>query len=396
MQKKEQSQYGTKEENDQLIEAELERIDTAERLKNLKVKKNVEKLNVITASELQKLDIPPTKFIVDSVLPYGLTVLGAPSKYYKSWLAIDLCLCVASGRQFLGFKTNQCDCLYLDLESRTARAKSRINLILKGKDAPSNLFITTESEKLNGGLEEQLVDFIAAHPKTGLVVIDVLQKVRKPAKGSQTLYDKDYDDLGSLKGIADKHNIAILIIHHTRKMKDTTDVFNDLSGSMGIMGTTDAAWVISKEKRDSPTAKLSITGRDIESEDYVIQFDKQDLRWKKQGTAEDVEEETKRMQYNTNPIVKTVKNLLHHCNSKQECFNSNNEKNNGKWEGKVKDIVSASRYYEGCTLYGNAAQIGKEINALTKDFAEYDCIVHEVVSDGNAGAKHVFYYQFPF
>ncbi|MEA4934565.1 MAG: hypothetical protein VB071_13435 [Lawsonibacter sp.] len=60
------------------------------------------------------------------------------------------------------------------------------------------------SEKLRCGLEQRIERFLKEQPGTALIVIDTLQRIR---------------DLGILKELADKHRIAILLIHHLRKMK---------------------------------------------------------------------------------------------------------------------------------------------------------------------------------
>ena len=110
-----------------------------------------------------------------------------------------------------------------------------------------------------------MVDQLKQHPAIKLIVVDVFQMIRQPGKSGQSGYDRDYEDFKALKKLSDANNIAILLIHHTRKMKDPTDVFNELSGSVGVMGALDVAWVISKEDRYSEEGTLYITGRDMES-----------------------------------------------------------------------------------------------------------------------------------
>lgn len=45
-----------------------------------------------------------------------------------------------------------------------------------------------------------------------------------------------YDDISSIKRIADGFNITVLLVHHLRKLQDSDDPFNDVSGSTGIIG----------------------------------------------------------------------------------------------------------------------------------------------------------------
>ena len=69
----------------------------------------------------------------------------------------------------------------------------------------------TECDLIGQGLEEQVETFLAAHPDTVLVIIDTLQMIRPIHDAT---YANDYWDLSVLKRLADKHGIAILLIHH--------------------------------------------------------------------------------------------------------------------------------------------------------------------------------------
>ena len=231
----------------------------------------------VSASELKKMEIPQIVWIVDRLLPVGVSMIGAPSKYFKSYMALGLCLAVCTGEKFLSFQCNKYACLYLDLESTKRRPKSRLKQIIPNGDWPENFYILTaedEVSKINEGFTEQIEHQLNQHPDIKLIIVDVFQMIRQPAKRNQSGYDRDYDDFKVLKRIADSHEIALLLIHHTRKMKDPGDVFNELSGSVGVMGALDCAWIITKEDRYSDEGTLNVTGRDMESQKLKIRFNK--------------------------------------------------------------------------------------------------------------------------
>ena len=71
-----------------------------------------------------------------------------------------------------------------------------------------------------------------------------------------------YQDVGLLKQLADRHHIAILLIHHLRKLHDD-DPMNMISGSTGLSGAADSAFVLQKHSRLANVASLHCTGRDI-------------------------------------------------------------------------------------------------------------------------------------
>ena len=131
---------------------------------------------------------------------------------------------------------------------------------------------------IGGGLEEQITDFLTEHPATKLVIIDTLQKVRdsKGSAGKAGMYGNDYDDISSIKRIADGFNIAILLVHHLRKLQDSDDPFNDVSGSTGIIGAADTNFIL-RRKRSGNAATLLVSGRDVEYQELTLQFN--DLVW---------------------------------------------------------------------------------------------------------------------
>ena len=110
-----------------------------------------------------------------------------------------------------------------------------------------------------------------------LVIIDTLQMIR--GAGYDNTYANDYRDLSALKRIADAHGIAILLIHHLRKMNDD-DPMNMISGTTGLSGATDSNFVLRKSQRRENTATLYCTGRDIPYRELALEFDGEDHVWK--------------------------------------------------------------------------------------------------------------------
>ena len=268
----------------------------------------------INAKDLLKEYIAPLEYLVDKIIPaVGLAMLGAPSKYYKSYMCIDMGLCIAEGVKFLGFDTKKSGVLYMDLESTKRRPKTRLEQILNGAECPDNLHIVTAEQKvgkIGEGLEQQIEWQLQEFQDIGFVIIDVLKKIRPIQKRGQNDYDRDYEDLGRLKEFADSRNICILVIHHTRKMKDPDDPFNELAGSSGVMGVLDAALVISKKRREDKEAKLYITGRDMPEQVLAIEFNKSIFRWENLGDSDAVEHNRQINKYRNSKAVQIGNKLL--------------------------------------------------------------------------------------
>ena len=197
------------------------------------------KLKTITAEDLQNRTYEPTHFLVDELIPEGLHILAGAPKIGKSWLALWLCLCVSQGQPLWNFATTQGEVLYLSLEDSFQRIQTRLFDLTE--DAPSTLHFAIMADTLKHGLEQQIEQFLTGHPDTKLVVIDTLQRVRGTGSDSN-LYANDYQDIGLLKKLADKRHIAILLLHHLRKLHDD-DPMNMISGSTGLSGAAEKAHV---------------------------------------------------------------------------------------------------------------------------------------------------------
>lgn len=234
------------------------------------------KLETITAEDLQNRTYEPMHFLADELIPEGLHILAGAPKIGKSWLALWLCLCVSQGQTLWNFAVTQGEVLYLSLEDSYRRIQARLFDLTE--DAPPTLHFAIMADTLKHGLEQQIEQFLTEHPATKLVVIDTLQRVRS-AGGDSNLYANDYQDVGLLKQLADRHHIAILLIHHLRKLHDD-DPMNMISGSTGLSGAADSTFVLQKNSRLANVASLHCTGRDIPDRTLKLKFGVEDHVWK--------------------------------------------------------------------------------------------------------------------
>ena len=233
------------------------------------------RLHTIDADTLQTIAYEPISFLVEELLPPGLHLLAGAPKIGKSWLALWLCLQVAQGKPLWNFSTRPCEVLYLCLEDSFQRIQSRLFDLTE--DAPSTLHFAVMSEYLHSGLVDQIELFLKEHPATGLVVIDTLQRIRSTGNEANP-YANDYRDIGVLKALADRHRIAVLLVHHLRKMNDD-DPMNMISGTTGLSGATDSNFVLRKSKRRENTATLYCTGRDIAYRELSLEFGNETHIW---------------------------------------------------------------------------------------------------------------------
>ena len=258
------------------------------------------------AADLLQEQLPPVKWVVPGLLPAGLSLLVAAPKIGKSWMALDLCLAVASGGTWLGHEVNQGAVLYLALEDSKNRLQSRIRLLLDGfTPPPEACTMRVQAPMLGAGLLEMLDGWLNEHPDAKLVCIDTFQRIRPPAGKNENAYFADYRACGQLQAWAMQHGICLLLVHHTKKGVNPGDVFESISGSPGIMGAADTVLTITKKARFAEEATLSITGRDVNAAEYIAVLNQCTHKWELRGTVDDQE----RQNFQACPAVKTIKAL---------------------------------------------------------------------------------------
>lgn len=338
-------------------------------------KKYATEKDSFNAQELEAETIEPTEWIVKEMLPVGLSMLCAASKMGKSWMVLQLCLAVASNTSFLEFDTGKFGCLYYALEDSKARLKDRMKKELGSKKAPKSLHFAIRADNLDNGFLTKVEEELRTFPNIKLVVVDTLQKIRGKASKSESMYSNDYNELGLLKKFADDKKICILLVHHTRKMKDESDVFNMISGSNALMGAADTIFVIYKKNRNDEMAALFMTGRDIQQDSIEVSFDKESYQWVMNGTVEEMEERRAKQEYENNIFIQTIKELV--------------ESNpiNG-WKGSATDLLKAVNDITGKEVFETDIAVGKLISKY-KTKLYYDGIDHK---DGKVGSRRYHHF----
>ncbi|MDE6020887.1 MAG: hypothetical protein K2H01_07840 [Ruminococcus sp.] len=148
-----------------------------------------------------------------------------------------------------------------------------------------------------------------------------------------------------------------------------------ISGSNGIMGAVDTAYIITKDKRTDNKAVLHITGRDVDEISIAMHFNKIVCHWEFDGSLEKVQAEEKRLEYLDNPIVKTIKHIL---------------ETDKQWKGTASELLNIGKDFIGIPISVSAQSLSKSINKFENNLKEYDGITHLTAPNGNAGKIHHF------
>lgn len=340
-----------------------------------RVMKKRKELHYKKARELLESDSPPVEYIVDIIIAKGLIILSAKSKIGKSWFALQLAVAVANGQKFLGFEAKKGGVLYIDLENTEALSKARLITVLNGQEPPEDLVIINDYSTMNDTFTADLGEYLEENQNTSLVIVDVFQKIKRQKKANQSDYEDIYQHFSELKELTQKYNIGLLLVTHDRKMNDPTDPFNNTLGSMAIMGASDQIMTIQKKERQDTEATLYITGRTVQSGQYVIKFENSCV-WQMVGDAEEVAEKKHREEYERDPIVKTIRKLVN--------------SNKGHYVGTVTEIIKASEMMQECRIYQKPQQCGRNLSKLIPLLEKYDAIKHFTTPNGNASSAHEF------
>ena len=234
-------------------------------------------MNTFSMNELYENVYESRPPIIDGLLYTGTYLFVGAPKVGKSFLMAQLAYHVCTGVRLWDNEVSKGTVLYLALEDTPKRLQGRLFRMF-GTDSTDNLYFSTAGVKqIGSGLDEQLQGFVRKHPDTKLIIIDTLQKVRE-SSGDKFSYANDYELVGKLKQFADNNHLCLLLVHHTRKQQ-ADDKFDMISGTNGLLGAADGAFLLQKEKRTSNSATLDISGRDQQDQRLYLTKDVDRLTW---------------------------------------------------------------------------------------------------------------------
>lgn len=245
-----------------------------------------------TAKQIVELELPPIRWLVHDLIPVGMIVLASPPKIGKTWLNLQLAAAVATGQRFAEFA--DCDfgkVLFLDLEGGQRREKYRLQKVLGPTPATEQLHIAFDWPRMDqGGLE--LLERYIVEEGYRLIIIDIWNKFRPSKPRNADHYDWDSQVGHQVQQIARKHDVSIVLTHHTKK-GSVDDHLESISGSNGLPGAADTNVVITRQ-RGTGQAVLYVTPRDAKEHHLAVEFN--EGLWKILGDANEVHGSKRRSQ----------------------------------------------------------------------------------------------------
>lgn len=228
----------------------------------------VERPRIRNGADLDKQEFKPTTWIIQDVLPAGITLLSGDPKAGKSFLSLQFAFSIATGCPLWNGRNpeKQGRALYLALEDNDRRMKKRLSGVkmdraLFNADL-SGFDYATEWPRGEAGVQEMRA-YLTANPDTRLVIVDTIAAWRNQDTARLSAYQADYQVGEMLKPLGREFDIALLLVHHNRKQA-SDDATQKISGTNGLLGSVDGALILEKPTRGAEHSTLMITGRDID------------------------------------------------------------------------------------------------------------------------------------
>lgn len=194
--------------------------------------------NIITTEKIFTCTFDPRRWIVNKILPSGLSLLTGKEKIGKSILAIYLSVRKSIGLDFLGFENSYGEILYLNFNDSMGLIQKRVKKMVDTR--VGIIHFLTESNLILENFEREISKILLENSNINFVIVDSFDKVMRCNQNK-------YIILHNLKKLADLKNIGVLIIN------------NDDSISCYM----DTIWYLNKNTVD--LYSLKIIGKDIES-----------------------------------------------------------------------------------------------------------------------------------
>lgn len=258
-------------------------------------------LHTVTMRELYENVYQSRPPVINGLLHAGTYLFAGAPKVGKSFFVAQLAYHISTGLPLWSYTVHKGTVLYLALEDDYRRLQERLYRMF-GTNDTENLHFAICAKQLGLGLDEQLQKFVREHSDTKLIIIDTLQKIRE-AGGEKYSYANDYEIVGRLKRFADYHNVCLLLVHHTRKQQ-ADDKFDMISGTNGLLGAADGAFILQKEKRTDNTAVLEVSGRDQQDQRLYLTKDMDHLTWQLERT------ETELWKPPPDPVLEAIAKLV--------------------------------------------------------------------------------------
>lgn len=219
-------------------------------------------IKVFSLGDLSKLEIKPVKWCVQDLIPEkSIVVLGGKRGTFKSFGAMNLSLCVASGKPFLNvFETTQTKVLYVDEENGISILKERTHKLKTGlhlnedKNVDKNVYFTSfENIKLDNPEWREKLEKAIKKFKPSLVIIDSLRRCITGDENVAGEISRLFTDI--IRPLSEKYGLTWILLHHMRKGipggRGARDDMDEIRGSSDIANYSDVIIIFDRKRGEA-------------------------------------------------------------------------------------------------------------------------------------------------
>lgn len=218
-----------------------------------------------------------TEWLIDRMIPKSsLVIMSAKPKTGKTYYAFSMTLAVSKGLNFLGRSCQKTNILIVNLEDPDHEVKKRFSDIAIDGDF-TKIFVNRYCD-FNDSTWDIIEEFCEKN-SIGMVIVD-------PLIYAMNRRENDAYEVGQfgkkVKNFIHKTKTTVLLIHHNRKNGgEDGDV---IRGSSALHGAVDACIIL--QKSEERKVVMQVSGRSVEKQEEVLEFDRHDLVWKSLGSKE--------------------------------------------------------------------------------------------------------------
>lgn len=325
---------------------------------------NNEVLNIKTLKELYGMSFPPTRWLVEKLIPDGaITILSAPPSSFKTWLILEIAGKMSKGMKlFDKYKTEKSGVLILDEESGERQLSERFKKLGIGES--DNIFYQKPSgRKLDSDYIKELVVYCKTND-ISLVVFDSLARFHTANENDASEMARVAEMFVDLR----EHGIASLIICHTRKSNGINRNFsaNDsVRGSSDIVAMCDNHISIRRDSKKNYIAISQAKNRfDEECLPFLAKFVKDSSASSHWEFLKDIDNEESEWDKCLESIYDLVKQYQY--SNQKQLINYSKQKRLGIAEKKVRSALAELE--EQGRIGSNAGERTAKIYFIKEDF----------------------------
>lgn len=208
-------------------------------------------------SRLQEIETKPVQWqIKDILIENAITLISGQPGSFKTWLALELGLCVASGRKAFGVFETQVPgrVLFYNAEDDPSTiTKCRLEAMMRGKGVKDLaaeklefLFITEVSFYLDNKKHQEQLDKTLEAYKPSLLILDPFRNLHVQNENQST---DIVPILNFLREMNRKHSTAIIIVTHDKKPSGDSNErrASRMRGSNALEGFRDSYFMLDAE-----------------------------------------------------------------------------------------------------------------------------------------------------